>query len=244
MRYLAFNFYLLAFALTNLTLSQPILATDAKEDIAPSPFKRSASEEELLQLQDYRNQLLEKQQRHLEIEKLRDEIKKLEALEANSDKEQATSSAPGIIPPTIPEASKTLLKVIYEAPWSGSITVGDRFGPFPTKQQPYSVGKIIINISDSQNHILNSIVSTKHPFETQMIQLPHNVDSISAHFMDAASQGTGLAHGQYRPLSHDTRKIKVIFKNEKGRIVSTGRGRSLRQTVYPDQLKGVIEVKK
>jgi hypothetical protein len=242
MKYLAFNFYLLAFALTNLTLSQPTLATDAKEDIAPFPFKRSASEEELVQLRDYRNQLLEKQQRHLEIGKLRDEIKKLEASEINIDKEQTTSSASRIIPPT-PEASKTLLKVIYEAPWSGSITVGDRFGPFPTKQQPYSVGNVIINISDSQNHILNSIVSTKHPFETQLIQLTHNVDSISAHFMDATSQVT-LAQGQYRPLNHDTRKIKVIFKNEKGRIVSTGRGRSLRQTVYPDQLKCVIEIKK
>jgi hypothetical protein len=243
MRYLAFNFYLLTFALINLTLSQPILATDAKEDIAPSPFKRNASEEELLQLQDYRNQLVEKQQRHREIEKLRDEIKKLETSEANSDEEQTTSSVPGIIPPTTPEAFKTRLKVIYEAPGSGSITIGDRFGPFPTKQQPYSVGNVIINISDSQNHILNSIVSTKHPFETQLIQLPHNVDSISAHFMDATSQVT-LAQGQYRPLSHDTRKIKVIFKNEKGRIVSTGRGRSLRQTVHPDQLKCVIEIKK
>lgn len=223
----------------NLVSSQSTLATEAQEDSISSALKRSPSEEELLQLQDKRDELLKQHQRKLEIEKLKEEIKKLEAAELNKEQDLSAS----IISSTLSEPSKTLLEVIYEAPWSGSITVGNRFGPLLTREQPYSVGRIIVNIVNSESQTLQSIESTEHPFKLRSVQLPSNVSAIHAHFMDAACQ-TILTQGSYSSLEQDTRKIKIIFKNEKGRIVSTGRGKNLRHTVYPDQLKCGIEIRK
>ncbi|AIK96559.1 hypothetical protein [Candidatus Odyssella acanthamoebae] len=242
MKFSFFKIISLACFIINLVFSQLTLATETKEDSIPSTLKRSPSEEELLQLQDKRDQLLKQQQRNLEIEKLKEEIEQLEAAELNKEKEQDLPPSM-FIPSTISEPSKTLLEVIPETPWSGSITVSNRFGPFPTKQQPYSIGKIIVNVLNSDSQVLQSIESAEHPFKSRLIQLPHNVRAIHAHFLDAVCQTT-LAQGSYSPLDQDTRKIKIIFKNEKGRIVSTGRGRNVCQIVYPDQLKCVIEVRK
>ena len=88
-------------------------------------------------------------------------------------------------PSPFSEPSKTLLEVIYEMPWSGSITVGNRFGPLLTRQQPYSIGKIIVNIVNSESQVLQSLESTEYPFKLRSIQLPSNVSATHAHFMDA-----------------------------------------------------------
>lgn len=105
----------------------------------------------------------------------------------------------------------------------------------------YINGLSVKEIKVATKPILQSIESTEHPFKSQSIQLPSNVSAIHTHSMDAACQ-TILAQGSYSPLTQETRKIKIFLKNEKGHIVSTGKGRTACQIVYPDQLKCVIEI--